>query len=634
MKIIQKAYFLLAVIIAAASVNLFLFVGTTQEGTADSKAIITANDLKVTTEKIARLSNTIARGDESARDSLVIRITDFDTTFKTLKTGGQIQNHEVSATPSLLRGEYEDIESSWGRYKNTAETIQVETVFDPEVRNALKYTLEKNGELILLADNMVQEISALDRQFNRHKEITLELRELAKSIGEDTLLISIGEDARTKLKNDRIHFDANLKKLLKIPLDASEIEETDIKQEKLAPLPRENTDALRKLDPLWESVRARILVIEPNSVLSKTFGKALDEIETERQVLLDLIDKFVLDWTEIIDRKSSDRGLIVQGLLIADIGVFFSVLFSLRRSLTPLNMLVSALSRVKEGIYGEKIDYRANDEIGTLADSFNSMSLTIKEKEEEAKKIEVSKDEFLAMITHELKTPLVPIQGYADILLRGHLGDLNKSQKERIEIIKASSASLLSLISDLLDAQKLDLGQLRIKTKQENLKSTAEKTILAMSPQAQADQIELINGIKNDLYATYDDDRIRQVLTNLIKNSLKAVGPKTGKIEILAEDLPNEVRVSLKDNGKGIPKDKQKDLFKKFYQVDTSLTREKGGSGLGLSICKGIVETHGGKIWLESEPGKGTTVTFAIPKGHQPPQSHQPSQSQQTRSAI
>src|SRR5574341_2177433 len=113
------------------------------------------------------------------------------------------------------------------------------------------------------------------------------------------------------------------------------------------------------------------------------------------------------------------------------------------------------------------------------------MSLTIKEKEEEAKKIEISKDEFLAMITHELKTPLVPIQGYADILLRGHLGDLNKNQKERIEIIKSSSASLLSLISDLLDAQKLDLGQLRIKTKQENLKSTVEKTILSMSPQDQ-----------------------------------------------------------------------------------------------------------------------------------------------------
>lgn len=628
MKIIQKAYFLLAIIIAAASINLFLFVGTSQESTADSKAIIASNDLKVSTEKIARLANTIARGDESSRDLLVIRVNDFDSAFKTLKTGGTIQDSVVSAVPSPLREKYEAIDSTWQMYKKNAETIQVETVFDPEVRNALKYTLEKNGDLTLLADKLVQELNPLDRNFNRHKEISLELRELAKSIGEDTLLISIGEDTRAKLKDNRIHFDADLKKLLQVPIDDSEIEGTNIKQEQIAPIPRENSDALRKLDPLWESVKARIITIEPNSVLSKTFGNALDDVETERKTLLDKIDGLVVGWTAIVDKKSSDRGLIVQGLLIADIGVFFTVLLSLRKSLAPLNTLVTGLSRVKEGIYGEKIDYSANDEIGTLANSFNSMSLTIKEKEEEAKKIETSKDEFLAMITHELKTPLVPIQGYADILLRGHLGELNKNQKERIEIIKSSSASLLSLISDLLDAQKLDLGQLRIKTKQENLKATAERTIAAMSPQSQADQIELTNGIKNDLYATYDDDRVRQILTNLMKNSLKAVSPKTGKIEILAEDTPSEVRVSVKDNGKGIPKDKQKDLFKKFYQVDTSLTREKGGSGLGLSICKGIVETHGGKIWLESEPGKGTVVTFTIPKGQQPPQSLQ------TRAAI
>lgn len=618
MKIIQKAYFLLAIIIVAALVNLFLFVGTAQESTSDSKAIIASNDLKVTTEKIARLANTIARGDETARDTLVVRINDFNSAFMMLKTGGKIQDFVVSAVPNQLKGKYDAIDSSWQSYKKQAETIQVETVFDPEVRNALKYTLEKNGDLTLLTDKLVQELAPLDRNFNRHKEISLELRELAKSIGEDTLLISIGEDTRAKLIDHRIHFDTDLKKLLQVPIDDSEIEGTNIKQEQLAQIPRENSDTLRKLDPLWESVKARIMIIEPNSVLSKEFGNALDKLEVERETMLDLIDDFVTNWTVIVDKKSSDRGIIVQGLLIADIGVFLSVLFSLRKSLVPLNTLVTALSRVKEGIYGEKIEYYAKDEIGTLSDSFNSMSLTIKEKEEEAKKIEISKDEFLAMITHELKTPLVPIQGYADILLRGHLGDLNKNQKERIEIIKSSSASLLSLISDLLDAQKLDLGQLRIKTKQENLKSTAEKAVASLLPQAQTDKIELINGIKNDLYATYDDDRIRQVLTNIMKNSLKAVSPKTGKIEILSEDTPNEVRVSVKDNGKGIPKDKQKNLFKKFYQVDTSLTREKGGSGLGLSICKGIIETHSGKIWLESEPGKGTMVTFAIPKGQQP----------------
>jgi signal transduction histidine kinase len=218
------------------------------------------------------------------------------------------------------------------------------------------------------------------------------------------------------------------------------------------------------------------------------------------------------------------------------------------------------------------------------------------------------------MVTHELKTPLVPIQGYADILLGEHIGSLNKNQKERLEIIRSSAKTLLQLISDLLDAQKLELGQLKIKKSNQNLKQTVEKTVLSMEPQALSDKISLTHNIQHDIYALYDEDRIQQVLTNLIKNSIRAVSPKTGKIEISLEEKPDEVIISVKDNGKGVPKNAINDLFKKFYQVDTSSTREKGGSGLGLSICKGIVETHGGKIWATSEPSKGSVFSFTIPK--------------------
>ena len=125
MKIIQKAYFLLAIIIAAASINLFLFVGTAQESTSDSKGIIASNDLKVATEKIARLANTIARGDESSRDLLVIRVNDFDTAFKTLKTGGKIHDSVVSAAPSQLRDKYNAIDSTWQMYKKMQKQFKL-----------------------------------------------------------------------------------------------------------------------------------------------------------------------------------------------------------------------------------------------------------------------------------------------------------------------------------------------------------------------------------------------------------------------------------------------------------------------------------------------------------------------------
>jgi len=115
-----------------------------------------------------------------------------------------------------------------------------------------------------------------------------------------------------------------------------------------------------------------------------------------------------------------------------------------------------------------------------------------------------------------------------------------------------------------------------------------------------------------DVVLLHDSERIGQVLTNLLKNALKAVKEKAGTIQINVGDYPSEVKISVKDNGIGIPDDKQKNLFKKFYQVDASLTREIGGSGLGLSICKGIVEFHGGKIGVQSTPDIGTTFTFTI----------------------
>ncbi|KAG2479922.1 MAG: putative Histidine kinase [Nitrosopumilales archaeon] len=241
------------------------------------------------------------------------------------------------------------------------------------------------------------------------------------------------------------------------------------------------------------------------------------------------------------------------------------------------------------------------------------MSDTIKEKEAEAKKTDIAKDEFLAMITHELKTPLVPIQGYSDLLLSEHLGPLTDKQKERVSIIKSSATSLLDIISDLLDAQKLELGQLRMKKESTSIKNTVEKAVEAMQLAANEKEVKITVNCP-DVVLLHDSERIIQVLTNLLKNSLKVVKEKAGAIQINVGDYPSEVKISVKDNGIGIPADKQKDLFKKFYQVDASLTREIGGSGLGLSICKGIVEFHGGKIGVQSTPDIGTTFTFTISK--------------------
>lgn len=311
--------------------------------------------------------------------------------------------------------------------------------------------------------------------------------------------------------------------------------------------------------------------------------------------------------------EGSNQETLIQILLGVDIATFFLVPVVIRQSLSPLETISKALSRVKEGMYGEKVKYKGEDEIGELVKSFNVMSDTIKEKEEIAKKTELAKDEFLAMITHELKTPLVPIQGYSDILLGEHLGKLNEQQKNRLEIIKSSSTTLLGIISDLLDVQKLEIGKLRMKKEDSDIKDSIEKSVNVLLPQADTKEIQLTFNAKS-FVVVHDPERIKQVITNLIKNAMIAVEPKKGKIQVTMEETPSDLVISVKDNGMGIPKDKQKDLFKKFYQVDTTLTRERGGSGLGLAICKGIIDNHGGQISVQSEEGKGAKFTFTIPK--------------------
>ena len=311
--------------------------------------------------------------------------------------------------------------------------------------------------------------------------------------------------------------------------------------------------------------------------------------------------------------KGSNQEMLIQILLAVDMATFFLVPVVIRQSLAPLESISKALARVKEGMYGEKVKYKGKDEIGDLVSSFNVMSDTIKEKEEIAKNTELAKDEFLAMITHELKTPLVPIQGYADILLAEHLGKLNPEQKNRLEIIKSSSTTLLGIISDLLDVQKLEIGKLRMKKEDGDIQESIEESVNALLPQAESKEVQLTFTAKSCL-VVHDPERIKQVITNLIKNALIAVEPKNGKIHVSMEETPSDIQISVKDNGMGIPKDKQQDLFKKFYQVDTTLTRERGGSGLGLAICKGIIENHGGQITVESEEGKGAVFTCSIPK--------------------
>jgi len=615
MKIVVKTYLLIGILISLAAFNLFLLYQQEQSTSSQSYSIIRAGDVKVKAESISSLATSIANGNLEDKNELQKEIDEIESILIVIKNGGEIKGQALEKIPASVSSEYNKVSSTWESYKLEAMQVEKTSVFDQEATSAMNYVLQKNQELVLYTDALAKNLQNLDRNYNTHKQIAEDLAEGAKIIGQQSLLISIGEgeDVQNILKQERLKFEIGIRKLLQISTAGLDVESVGAIHEELTSIPRENSESLRKLDPLWESVQIKIKTLEERALLSPEFNSAKNKMSVEKLILFENIDGLLDSWNNDITKQNSEEQIIIQILLAVDIAVFILVLYVIRQSLSPLESITKALSRVKEGVYGEKIEYSGTDEVGQLVENFNIMSDTIKEKEEEAKKTDIAKDEFLAMITHELKTPLVPIQGYSDMLLSEHLGKLTNKQKERISIIKSSSESLLAMISDLLDAQKLELGQLRMKKENSNIKDTIDKAIETLKPQCDQNGIE-ISSNAIDFTINHDPERIMQVITNLIKNSLTAVEPNSGKIELIMENHPTEIKISIKDNGTGIPLEKQKDLFKKFYQVDATLTRERGGSGLGLAISKGIIENHGGQISVDSTPNQGSTFSFTIPK--------------------
>lgn len=302
--------------------------------------------------------------------------------------------------------------------------------------------------------------------------------------------------------------------------------------------------------------------------------------------------------------------------------------FFTANTITFQSILTIILVSIVSSISGYLL-YRSFQGNNTLTRRLEHLNEDLKKQAQRLVEVDKEKEEFSAMITHELKTPLVPIIGYSELFLDGTLGELSQKQKEKMIVLYDSATSLSSLISDLLDIRKVELGKLKLEKSEASARELIEKSISALRPLAEAKSIRVSSTFENkDLKLTCDPVRIQQVIYNLLTNAIKFT-PTTGEgwIEISAQELDKHhdaytdgqasLLFSVKDNGLGIPKDKQQHLFKKFYQVDTSLTRNVGGSGLGLAISKGIVEAHNGKIWLESEEGKGSAFYFLLPKYEQ-----------------
>jgi len=249
-----------------------------------------------------------------------------------------------------------------------------------------------------------------------------------------------------------------------------------------------------------------------------------------------------------------------------------------------------------------------------IADATKDLSETNKSLEAANRELEAlnkAKSDFFSDVSHELRTPLTSIKGAVDTLER----KASCADPVYLDIIKRNSDHLVKIVVDFLDFSKLEAGQLDFNFERTSLKSVAEDAILSQQAVAHKKSINLVFAADEDIFLNFDQQRIYQVLTNLLSNAIK-FSPDHGTVTVKLEPLDGGVRVSVVDQGPGIELEYHNAVFEKFYQVP-SQSRDKilrGSSGIGLAICKGLVEAHRGDIWVESKPGEGSRFIFTLPK--------------------
>jgi signal transduction histidine kinase len=228
------------------------------------------------------------------------------------------------------------------------------------------------------------------------------------------------------------------------------------------------------------------------------------------------------------------------------------------------------------------------------------------------------KSQFLASMSHELRTPMNSVLGYTRMLLMNVYGELPEKVRDVHQRIDKGGRHLLGLINDVLDFSKIEAGQLTLAINPFSMMDVIQGVVASTQPLATEKNLSLKMTVPAGLPAALGDERrITQVLINLVGNAIKFTD--AGEIQIEAAAVNDGLVVSVSDTGPGISEADRENIFEEFRQAEGSIAKRKGGTGLGLAIAKRIVELHGGKIWVESEVGKGSTFSFTLPERSSPP---------------
>ena len=299
--------------------------------------------------------------------------------------------------------------------------------------------------------------------------------------------------------------------------------------------------------------------------------------------------------------KSMNRFLLLGGLLAIGVASVLSFVLA-RRVSSPIQALAVTTRELGRGDLSQRVQVKEDGEIGELAQAFNSMASNLERAEQLRRNL-------VADVAHELRTPLANIQGYLEAIR----DRVMKPNAVTIRTLHEETALLSRLVDELQDLSLAEAGELKLIYQAEDVAKLVKQAVTPWEPQAVAKEISLSLDVPDKLPSVKIDwQRISQVLNNLLENAVAHTG-KGGTMTVSAARCGDCVELSVADSGEGIPAQDLPNIFERFYRVDKSRARSTGGSGLGLTIAKRLVEAHGGKIEVQSKLGKGSRFSFTLP---------------------
>jgi signal transduction histidine kinase len=280
----------------------------------------------------------------------------------------------------------------------------------------------------------------------------------------------------------------------------------------------------------------------------------------------------------------------------------------------PIQRIEGRLAEIAAGNFSGKLELPNRDELGLLARNVNRMNDELRRLYGALETVSRHKSEFLANMSHELRTPLNAIIGFSQVLRQRLFGEINAKQEEYLDDIVSSGNHLLSLINDVLDLSKVEAGLVELDLAAFSLREALEHGVVMVREQAAENGVGLSLRLAPDVESVVGDERrFRQIVFNLLSNALKFT-PEGGSVAVDASRVRGGIQVSVTDTGPGIATVDQTRIFEEFQQTEIGL-QQREGTGLGLALSKRFVELHGGRIWVESEFGKGSRFVFTLPNG-------------------